>query len=217
MNPTTQIATLATPPRAPVTGLPTDLRRLALDIHCDNIRAGWWQVVGEHDEHGDLTNVTTVPRNVGELLALVHSEISEADDGFIGELMDDKLPHREMVEVELADTAIRVLDLLGYYRDPCDRPGAQPPYPFDEFIETASWGDWCRLMHRTTTRALEGFRKGREREGREALVDLLGHIHFTALSYNLDLTGAIVEKRAYNAVRLDHKLETRAAAGGKAF
>lgn len=50
-------------------------------------------------------------RNVGELLCLVHSEISEAMEGHRKNLMDDKLPHRKMLEVELADALIRILDM----------------------------------------------------------------------------------------------------------
>jgi NTP pyrophosphatase (non-canonical NTP hydrolase) len=46
-------------------------------------------------------------------IALCHSELSEALEGHRKGLMDDKLPHRRMAEVELADTAIRVFDLAG--------------------------------------------------------------------------------------------------------
>ena len=52
-------------------------------------------------------------RNVGELLCLVHSEISEAMEGHRKLLMDDHLPTRTMLEVELADAVIRILDLAG--------------------------------------------------------------------------------------------------------
>lgn len=192
----------------PISGLPLDLRALAADIHHANIIAGWWKK--------DQETGRTLHRNTGELLALVHSEISEADQGFEYDLMDDKLPHRRMVEVELADTAIRVLDMLGFYAthwgDDAERRFL--PLPLPEF---AVWQEWCRLMHRTTTAALEGFRKGDNGKGTTALVSLLGVIHFAAIMFRLDLTGAIAEKRAFNAQRADHKLENRAAAGGKKF
>lgn len=53
------------------------------------------------------------PREVGTMLALIHSEVSEALEGFRKGLMDDHLPHRPMAEVELADAMIRIFDLAG--------------------------------------------------------------------------------------------------------
>ncbi len=50
---------------------------------------------------------------VAEKLCLVHSEVSEAMEGHRKGLMDDKLPHRSMIEVELADAVIRIADLAG--------------------------------------------------------------------------------------------------------
>lgn len=41
---------------------------------------------------------------------LIVSEVSEAMEGERKDLMDDKLPHRKMAEVELADALIRILD-----------------------------------------------------------------------------------------------------------
>lgn len=53
---------------------------------------------------------------VSSKLALVHSEVSEGLEGHRKGLMDDKLTHRQMLEVELADAAIRILDLAGGLR-----------------------------------------------------------------------------------------------------
>jgi NTP pyrophosphatase (non-canonical NTP hydrolase) len=119
------------------------INNLVADVHADNRAAGWWNdlATGEPLLHR--------PHVVGEKLCLVHSEISEAMEGFRKSLADDKLPHRPMIEVELADAVIRICDLAG--------------------------------------------------------------------ALCLDLGGAIAEKRAFNAVREDHKPEARAAAGGKAF
>ena len=65
---------------------------------------GWWT---------DLETGKPTERNVGELLCLVHSEVSEAMEGHRKDLMDDKLPHRKMLEVELADALIRIFDMAG--------------------------------------------------------------------------------------------------------
>ena len=75
---------------------------------------GWWT---ELLTRRDLTSagypLIAPTRNVGELLCLVHSEISEAMEGHRKGLMDDKLPHRPMLEVELADAVIRIFDMAG--------------------------------------------------------------------------------------------------------
>ena len=63
----------------------------------------WW-----HDKDGNRLD-----RNPAELICLMHSELSEAMEGERKDLMDDHLPHRKMVEVELADTIIRILDFCG--------------------------------------------------------------------------------------------------------
>lgn len=63
-----------------------------------------------------------IKRNVGEMIALIHSELSEALEGYRKDLNDDHLPHRKAVEVELADVLIRVCDLAGFLD--CDLQGA---------------------------------------------------------------------------------------------
>lgn len=122
------------------------LNDLAVDIYITNFLAGWWT----DPEFQFVTHQGPVRKYaIAAKLALVHSEISEALEGFRKGLKDDHLPHRDMLEVELADAVIRILDIVG--------------------------------------------------------------------ALNLDLDGAIAEKRAYNAQRVDHQPEVRAAVGGKSL
>lgn len=77
---------------------------LAYRCHAVAYLSGWW-----HDPAtGELKD-----RNVGELLMLCVSELSEAMEGHRKGLPDDHLPHRLMFHVELADALIRIFDLCG--------------------------------------------------------------------------------------------------------
>ena len=89
--------------------------KLQKDIHDSNAVAGWWTDL----ETGiNLANEARKGTRLGkaivaEKLCLIHSEVSEAMEGARKNLPDDKLPHRPMIEVELADAVIRILDLCG--------------------------------------------------------------------------------------------------------
>lgn len=75
---------------------------------------GWWtELLSGRDLTSSGYPLIAPTKNVGELLCLVHSEISEAMEGHRKVLMDDKLPHRSMLEVELADAVIRIFDISG--------------------------------------------------------------------------------------------------------
>jgi len=82
-------------------------------------QCGWWS-----DSNVDLElmskeqlldalklqiNANKIPR----LLMLCVSELSEAMEGHRKNLNDDHLPHRKMLEVELADAVIRIFDMAG--------------------------------------------------------------------------------------------------------
>jgi NTP pyrophosphatase (non-canonical NTP hydrolase) len=116
------------------------INALCAKIYERNVAMGWYT--------NPITGAS-IKRNTGEQLMLIVSEIAEAMEGHRKGLKDDKLPHRDMIEVELADACIRIFDLAG--------------------------------------------------------------------SRGMDLGGAIVEKRAYNENRADHKIEARMKLGGKSY
>jgi len=76
------------------------INALCADVHEANKQ--WWI---------DLESGLPLKRNVPEMLLLVVSEITEAMEGHRKSLKDDKLPWRQMFEVELADALIRIFDL----------------------------------------------------------------------------------------------------------
>lgn len=124
----------------------SDLGRQALSIqtivdecHNRSVDAGWYH---------DPVTARPIKRNIPEMLCLIHSEISEALEGYRKNLNDDKLPHRKSIEVELADALIRIVDLAGYLG--LDLGGA--------YVEKLLYNE-TRSDHKPENRALDGGKK----------------------------------------------------------
>jgi len=77
------------------------LNDLCVSIHAKQKATGWWD---------QADNPLVVPTKI----ALIVSECMEALEGHRRDLMDDKLTHRSMLAVELADVFIRLADLAGF-------------------------------------------------------------------------------------------------------
>ncbi len=95
------------------------IRFAQIECHSRSVEAGWYK---------DPKTGEPINRNVPEMLCLIHSEVSEALEGYRKNIQDDHLPNRKMVEVELADVLIRVFDLAAYLK--LDLAGAY----FDKLI-----------------------------------------------------------------------------------
>jgi len=113
------------------------LNDLAAECHKRN--AKWWH---------DINTGERLNRNKGELLMLIVSEISEAMEGERKGLMDDKLPHRKMAEVELADALIRIFDYAGAFG-----------YDLDGAVAEKNAYNESRADHKVENRLKEGGKK----------------------------------------------------------
>ena len=85
-------------------------------------------------------------------------------------------------------------------------------------------GELLMLIVSEIAEAMEGERKDimddhlpQRKMAEVELADALIRIFDYAGAFGYDLDGALAEKRAYNAVRADHKPESRLAPGGKKF
>jgi len=89
---------------------------LQFECHQASVSAGWWGPAKglAGSAKVEVQADTRIGKAlVAEKLCLIHSEISEGMEGHRKGKMDDHLPHRTMLEVELADAVIRIADLAG--------------------------------------------------------------------------------------------------------
>ena len=182
-------------------------------FHGDANAAGWY--------HNVKTGQPKALDN-GERLMLAVSELAEAMEGHRKNLLDDKLPHRQMIEVELADFNIRCFDTMG-------TPAIEWPaldmvpkrFALESVVPIRNVGR--RLLHITgclvrANTALDFGINGSLGNGPWASLRA-GILYAFDLGrlLGLDVPGAMVEKRDCNRTRTDHSVAARLADGGKAY
>jgi len=187
----------------------TNFNQLSKEIFEANVAVGWWD---------------DMDRCIFQTLQLISTEIAEATEGERKNLMDDKLPHRRMGEVELADGLIRTLDFGGRYGFKYEFSGgtykevraairAIPSIAGRHLMLNLALGNLAR--HYTDHR-IEGDVLDID-EVNLAYTVLIDSFRIVAELQAYDLIGALHEKLAFNKQREDHKRENRAQEHGKKF
>ena len=160
-----------------------NIRELQREAHAIAKEHGWWDT----------------ERTYGDLIALVHSELSEALEAY--RLHELEVWPSQVGEIplgvpyELADVVIRVADMAEHYGWDLDMEARDTP-----FIAPETFGEWIADAHYFTVAAYI-CKRNDEKQCNWFLSRVIAHVQRMAAHYGIDLDAAIEAKMAYNRTR----------------
>ena len=196
-----------------------NIRDLQKEAHAIAKEKGWWDATESPPKATSLgsnapsysTDAHRSPqsgRTFGDLIALVHSELSEALEAYRDEVLPSK-PHLLSTKVasELADVVIRVADMAQYYVVDLASEIETLRRENDERDMTGrTFGDWISGLHESlsfsyASREWDGYAANGFPSWEELLADCVAGVQRMAAHYGIDLDAAIEAKMEYNRTR----------------